>query len=254
MSSTHSSTVRASAADAVVATNALGSDATGTNAIAQAHGCIRHVSLRTLETSFAPLVVPRLSAMRVIAAIGTVRASGRHYQFCMTATQPVFPCGFSQSDRLLTCGAHAASHPASFHGPQTLRRLEAVLGRRRLERLGRSSASPGAFPPRQPPRRRTTWQRHETTYQLIQRGRALAPVIKALVEWGLPLLTQPPQAAPAASADGAPNDTFDQTWAITDPTLLQDETYQWTVDGVDTELVVSGHTLLANQDRRGSRW
>jgi DNA-binding HxlR family transcriptional regulator len=84
----------------------------------------------------------------------------------------------------------------------------------------------------------------ETTYQLTQRGRALAPVIKSLVEWGLPLLTQPPQASPMTTANGEPHEAFDQTWAITNPALLQDEVYQWTVDGVDTELVVSGHALL----------
>jgi hypothetical protein len=37
---------------------------------------------------------------------------------------------------------------------------------------------------------------------------------------------------------------FDQTWAVADPKLIADETYQWTVDGVQTELVVSGLSLV----------
>jgi DNA-binding HxlR family transcriptional regulator len=79
----------------------------------------------------------------------------------------------------------------------------------------------------------------ETTYHLTERGRDLAPVIKALVDWGLPSLTR----AQAAIDDDPAQEVFDQTWAITDARLIQDETYQWTVDGVDSELVVSGHSL-----------
>jgi hypothetical protein len=31
---------------------------------------------------------------------------------------------------------------------------------------------------------------------------------------------------------------FDQTWAIPNPALVADETYQWTVDGVQFELAL----------------
>ena len=74
----------------------------------------------------------------------------------------------------------------------------------------------------------------ETTYYLTERGRGLAPVVKALVDWGLPALTH----------STAPREVFDQTWAIRDASLLRDETYQWTVDGVPTQLVVSGTSLV----------
>src|SRR5262252_8735874 len=75
----------------------------------------------------------------------------------------------------------------------------------------------------------------ETTYYLTERGRGLAPVIKALVDWGLPVLTHP---------NGPAHEVFDQTWAIPDPNLILDETYQWTIDGIDSELVVSGRSLV----------
>ena len=80
----------------------------------------------------------------------------------------------------------------------------------------------------------------ETTYHLTERGRGLAPVIKALVEWGLPALTQPGATQPAVPEPEA----FDQTWAISDASLVRDETYEWTVDSVATELVVSGRSLV----------
>jgi len=80
----------------------------------------------------------------------------------------------------------------------------------------------------------------ETTYHLTERGRALAPVIKALVDWGLPALTRPN--APAGA--DFESEVFDQTWAIGDTHAIQDETYQWTVDGVAIELAVSGRSLV----------
>jgi DNA-binding HxlR family transcriptional regulator len=80
----------------------------------------------------------------------------------------------------------------------------------------------------------------ETTYYLTERGRGLAPVIKALVDWGLPALTHPKEGA----GNGFADEVFDQTWAIPDANLIQDETYQWTVDGVESQLVVSGRTLV----------
>src|SRR5712691_644250 len=82
----------------------------------------------------------------------------------------------------------------------------------------------------------------ETTYYLTDRGRALVPVIKALVDWGLPALTRS-----EVEVDGERGpEVFDQTWAIPDPGLIQiqDETYQWTVDGVTSELVASGYSLV----------
>lgn len=80
----------------------------------------------------------------------------------------------------------------------------------------------------------------ETTYYLTERGLALTPAIAALSRWGLPSLTLSDSAS-----DGLPErDVFDQGWAIADPRLIQDETYQWTVDGVETALVVSGQSLV----------
>src|SRR6266851_10181631 len=55
----------------------------------------------------------------------------------------------------------------------------------------------------------------ETTYHLTERGLALAPVIKALVEWGMPSLTGSTPVSPGASEP----EVFDQTWALPDPTL-----------------------------------
>jgi hypothetical protein len=62
---------------------------------------------------------------------------------------------------------------------------------------------------------------------------------------------------PSLTLSNAPSDdvpepeVFDQTWAIADPRIIADETYQWTVDGVDTELVVSGSSLV--RTRRQAR-
>src|SRR5262249_14394603 len=38
-------------------------------------------------------------------------------------------------------------------------------------------------------------------------------------------------------------EVFDQVWTIPDPALVVDEVYQWTVDGVEMGLAVSGSTL-----------
>src|SRR5712692_424019 len=83
----------------------------------------------------------------------------------------------------------------------------------------------------------------ETTYYLTERGLALAPAIKALAQWGMPSLTL----SNAGNNDLPEPEVFDQTWAIPDPRMIADETYQWTVDGVDTELVVSGRSLLRSR-------
>jgi hypothetical protein len=36
---------------------------------------------------------------------------------------------------------------------------------------------------------------------------------------------------------------FDQSWTIPEPALVADETYQWTVDGAEFELAVSGSSV-----------
>src|SRR5262249_52927392 len=79
----------------------------------------------------------------------------------------------------------------------------------------------------------------ETTYHLTERGLALAPVVQALVRWGMAPLTL---TAPA-SGSAPDGEVFDQMWTIPDPALVVDETYQWTVDGVEIELAVSGSSV-----------
>jgi DNA-binding HxlR family transcriptional regulator len=74
----------------------------------------------------------------------------------------------------------------------------------------------------------------DTTYHLTERGRGLAPAIQGLVAWGFASLLP--------SGDAEP-ETFDQTWAVLDPEAVTDESYQWSVDGVEFELAVSGRSL-----------
>jgi DNA-binding HxlR family transcriptional regulator len=74
----------------------------------------------------------------------------------------------------------------------------------------------------------------DTTYHLTERGLGLAPVIRGLVAWGFASLVPSGNAEP---------ETFDQTWAVPDPEAVTDETYQWSVDGVEFELSVSGRSL-----------
>jgi len=75
----------------------------------------------------------------------------------------------------------------------------------------------------------------DTTYHLTERGRGLAPAIQGLVAWGFASLLP--------SGDDARPETFDQTWAVPDPEAVTDEIYQWSVDGVEFELSVSGRLL-----------
>jgi DNA-binding HxlR family transcriptional regulator len=75
----------------------------------------------------------------------------------------------------------------------------------------------------------------DTTYHLTERGAGLAPAIHGLVAWGF--------AALVPSANDATPETFDQTWAVPDPSAVADESYQWSVDGVEFELSVSGRSL-----------
>jgi DNA-binding HxlR family transcriptional regulator len=81
----------------------------------------------------------------------------------------------------------------------------------------------------------------DTTYHLTERGLGLLPVIQALVSWGFAALLP-------ASEDERPV-TFDQTWAVPDPDAVVDETYQWSVDGVEFELSVSGRSLTRTPGR-----
>ena len=67
------------------------------------------------------------------------------------------------------------------------------------------------------------------------------------LQWGMPSLTL----SNSPDDDVPEPEVFDQTWAIPDPRMIVDETYQWTVDGVDTELVVSGSSLV--RTRRQAR-
>jgi DNA-binding HxlR family transcriptional regulator len=75
----------------------------------------------------------------------------------------------------------------------------------------------------------------DTTYHLTERGRGLAPVIQGLVAWGFASLLP-------SGIDAEP-ETFDQTWAVPDPQAVADESYQWSVDGNEFELSVSGRSL-----------
>src|SRR5215831_747953 len=89
--------------------------------------------------------------------------------------------------------------------------------------------------------RRVTGDRpgSDVRYELTERGLGLAPVIQALVRWGMASFT-----LTAPSSGSAPDrEVFDQTWTIPDPALVADETYEWTVDGVVFGLEVSGRSV-----------
>jgi DNA-binding HxlR family transcriptional regulator len=75
----------------------------------------------------------------------------------------------------------------------------------------------------------------DTTYHLTDRGLGLAPAIQGLVAWGFASLLP--------SGDDVKPESFDQTWAVADPGAVADESYQWSVDGVEFELSVSGLSL-----------
>jgi DNA-binding HxlR family transcriptional regulator len=75
----------------------------------------------------------------------------------------------------------------------------------------------------------------DTTYHLTDRGLGLAPAIQGLVAWGFASLVP--------SGDDAKPETFDQTWAVPDPEAVADESYQWSVDGIEFALSVSGRSL-----------
>lgn len=74
------------------------------------------------------------------------------------------------------------------------------------------------------------------TYQLTDRGRALEPAIRSLFRWGmLELIAAEPQQPDCV--------VFDQTWAIGTKGPMKRETYQWTVDAQDLELIIDGFKL-----------
>jgi DNA-binding HxlR family transcriptional regulator len=80
----------------------------------------------------------------------------------------------------------------------------------------------------------------ETTYHLTERGFALAPVIGALATWGLDLLSGTEIGEPRA---------FDRTWTVDLSTETIDETYQWSIDGVDFELTAHNRQLIRTRGR-----
>jgi DNA-binding HxlR family transcriptional regulator len=100
---------------------------------------------------------------------------------------------------------------------------------RRLAEAGIVGRSAGAMPG------------SETTYHLTERGRGLAPAIRGLVAFGFELLV--------SSGDDARPEVFDQTWAVPHSDALVDETYAWSVDGVEFELSVSGQLLTRTPGR-----
>lgn len=80
------------------------------------------------------------------------------------------------------------------------------------------------------------------TYHLTERGRALEPAIRSLFRWGmLELFAGDPQQPDCV--------VFDQTWAIGAKGPMKRETYQWTVDGRDLELVVDGFKLQRSRGK-----
>jgi DNA-binding HxlR family transcriptional regulator len=80
----------------------------------------------------------------------------------------------------------------------------------------------------------------ETTYHLTERGSALAPVIGALATWGLDLLS--------GTETGEPQ-VFDRTWTVDPSTETIDETYQWSIDGVDFALAAHNRQIIRTRGR-----
>lgn len=78
----------------------------------------------------------------------------------------------------------------------------------------------------------------DITYHLTERGRTLAPVIGDLAMWGLSLML------PAPDSEIGEREVFDQAWTGTVGRPAVEETYEWTIDGVQFELAVRGSTLI----------
>jgi DNA-binding HxlR family transcriptional regulator len=85
----------------------------------------------------------------------------------------------------------------------------------------------------------------QTMYYLTERGLGLAPVVQALVRWGMASLTM----TGSTSSTAPTREVFDQTWTMPDAAQIVNETYQWTVDGVDSVLAVTGSTLTRTRGR-----
>lgn len=90
----------------------------------------------------------------------------------------------------------------------------------------------------------------DITYQLTDRGWALAPVIEDLVRFGLRALL----AAPRDNEAGEQREVFDQGWAMTNPDMVINESYEWTVDSVvfTLEVVVEGLQIVRTPGRAKS--
>jgi len=82
----------------------------------------------------------------------------------------------------------------------------------------------------------------DITYQLTERGWTLAPVIEDLVRFGLRSLLF----GATGHESGPERRVFDLGWAMTNPALAVEETYQWIIDGVvfTLEVVVEGVQIV----------
>jgi DNA-binding HxlR family transcriptional regulator len=80
------------------------------------------------------------------------------------------------------------------------------------------------------------------TYQLTDRGWALAPVIEDLVRFGLRALI----AGPSDGAAPFDREVFDHGWAMAAPEVAVNETYEWTVDDIvfTLEVIVEGLQIV----------
>ena len=83
------------------------------------------------------------------------------------------------------------------------------------------------------------------TYYLTDRGRALEPALRNLFQWGMIELIAIGSRQPDCVV-------FDQKWAIGSKGPMKRETYQWTIDGQDLELVVEGFELQRSRGRAKS--
>jgi DNA-binding HxlR family transcriptional regulator len=83
----------------------------------------------------------------------------------------------------------------------------------------------------------------DITYHLTERGRELGPVVVDLVTYGVDLLPPPRE------GDRDDHVPFDQTWTLAAESVLVDESYEWTIDGVTFELAARGSELVRTQGR-----
>jgi DNA-binding HxlR family transcriptional regulator len=83
----------------------------------------------------------------------------------------------------------------------------------------------------------------EITYHLTERGRELGPAVGSLAMWGLSLLW------PAPESEIGEREVFDRTWTGGASTESIDERYQWSIDGIEFELAVSGSELIRTRGR-----